>query len=735
VVLLSGEPGIGKSRLIEALKETVAPEGRPCVELQCSPYTQNSALAPVIEYLQRTLSFHSEESAEEKLAKLNERRQALALLPEATSLLAALLSLPHPEGVPPLTYSPQKQKEKTHEALVAWLCAEAKQQPVLSVWEDLHWADPSTLELLTLLLQQAPTTRLLVVLTFRPEFTPPWGAHSYLSQLSLSRLGRMQVETMVGNVTGGQMLPAEVLQQIVSKTDGVPLFVEELTKSVVESVGVHTAIPTLPIGIPTTLHDALMARLDRLGPAKELAQLGATVGREFSYALLRAVSPLNEDALQQRLRQLVEAELVYQSGSPPQARYLFKHALVQDTAYQSLLKSRRQQLHHQIASVLEARFPEIKETQPELLAHHYTEAGLIEQAIPHWQQAGERAVQRSAYVEAISHLAKGLELLKTLSDTPARAQRELTLQIALGVPLMATKGVGGSEVEQTYARARQLCRQVGETPQLFPVLWGLCVFYVMRAEFQTAREIGEQCLRLAQSKQESALLVKAHQILGATLTCLGEFTTARKHTEQSVAMYDSQQHRALAFLYAGIDPGVACLLDLALELWPLGYPDQALRRVREAFNLAQESSHPQALSFSLNVAAQLSQFRREASSTQEQAKAAMALSTDQGFAVWLAQATIFHGWALVEQGRREEGIPQMRQGLAALQATGAEVFRPDCLALLAEMYGRVGQVDDGLMAVAEALALVDKTDGRFYEAELYRLKGELLLMQAEKVKS
>jgi predicted ATPase len=419
--------------------------------------------------------------------------------------LAALLSLPHPDGYPPLTLTPQRQKQKTQEALVAWLMVEAERKAVLAAWEDLHWADPSTLELHSLLIDQVPTARLLTLLTYRPEFSPPWGTRSHLTQLTLSRLGRKQVEAMVTEVTGGKALPTEVLQQIVSKTDGVPLFVEELTKMVVESGllkeedGRYAPTgPLPPLAIPATLQDSLMARLDRLATAKEVAQLGATLGREFPYEVLKAVSPLDEVALQKELSKLVEAELLYQRGLPPQASYLFKHALIQDTAYQSLLKSTRQQYHQQIAQVSDERFAEIKEIHPELLAYHYTEAGLVAQALPYWQRAGQRAAQRSAYVEAISHLTKGLELLKTLPDTPERAQQELTLQIALGGPFIATKGYTAPEVERVYSRARTLCQQVGETPQLFPVLMGLYRFYSARAEHETARELAEQLLALAQ---------------------------------------------------------------------------------------------------------------------------------------------------------------------------------------------------------------------------------------------
>ncbi len=519
VVLLSGEPGIGKSRLVQVMREYAEREAARRIEFRCSPYHQNSAFYPIIEHLQRLLAFAPPDSASERLGKL-----ALTLasyrFPQADTLplLAALLSLPQPEHAPSLTISPQRQRQKTQEVLVAWLVEESERHPLYCPWEDLHWADPSTLELLTLLIDHVPTARLYLLLTFRPEFTPPWSPRSHLSHLTLSRLGRGQVTQMVAQIAGDRALAPELLQQIVAKTDGVPLFVEELTKMVVESG--DTDHPTLPHAIPTTLQDSLMARLDRLGPAKEIAQLGATIGREFSHDLLHAISPVDEEVLHTSLSQLVNAELIYQRGVPPHRQYIFKHALIQDTAYQSLLKSRRQQLHQQIATVLADRFPDITETQPELLAHHYTEAGLIEQAIPYWQQAGQRAVERSANVEAISHLTKGLELLTTLPDTPERAQQELILQVALGVPLMATKGFAAPEVGTIYRRARELCQHVGETPQLFPVLWGLWAFYVVRAELETAYELGEQCLRLAQNVQDPALLLEAHCALETTLTHL-----------------------------------------------------------------------------------------------------------------------------------------------------------------------------------------------------------------------
>jgi TOMM system kinase/cyclase fusion protein len=739
VVLLSGEPGIGKSRLVQELKEHVSAEGATRIEFRCSPYHQNTALYPITEHLQRLLQFQSADTPQFKLAKLAQLLSQYRFpQTETLSLLAALFSLPSPAGAPPLSFSPQKQKQLTFEALVAWLLEEAERVVVYCAWEDLHWADPSTLEVLTLFLDQVATARVLTLLTFRPEFLPPWGNRSHFSQMTLSRLGRPHVETMIEQVTRGKALPSEVLQQIVSKTDGVPLFVEELTKTVVESglvrdegdryVGAHGGASIPPLAIPSTLQDSLMARLDRLAPVKEIAQLGATLGREFSYELLHAVSPADEGTLQQGLRQLVEAELLYQRGLLPRATYLFKHALIQDTAYHSLLKSKRQHYHQQIAQVLVEQFPETKEMQPELVAHHYTEAGLAEQAIPYWQQAGQKAARRSANIEAIAHLTKGLELLKTLPDTPERAQSELTFQIALGTSLMAAQGYAAPEVGQALARARELCRQVGETPQLFPVLWGLTAFHEVRAEFQTARELAEQLLRLAQSVQDPALLMGAAFCLGGPPVMQGELTRAREHLERGIALYDPQQHRSYVSL-VGEDLGVSCRGWVSYALWGLGYPEQALKRSQEALTLAQELSHPFSMGYALSCSARLHQFRREALTTQARAETMLELAAEQGFVFRVAQGSIHRGWALAMQGQGEEGIAQIRQGLAAFQATGAEFFRTSYLAMLAEAQGEVGQAEEGLNALSDALTLVNRTGERFYEAELYRLKGELTLRQ------
>jgi class 3 adenylate cyclase/predicted ATPase len=737
VVLINGEPGIGKSALADVLREQVAREGYTRATYRCSPYHTNSALYPVITHLQRLWRWERDDTPAEKLDKMEETLRKTSLpLKEVVPLFAALCSLPLPEGrYAPLGLTPQQEKQQTQDALAAWLLEEAERQPMMVVYEDLHWADPSTLEIIGLLVDQVPTAPMLTVLIFRPEFIPPWPNRSHMTPITLNRLERPQVEAMITHLGGGKALPAEVVRHIVTRTDGVPLYVEELTKMLLESdllreEADHYALAgTLSgVAIPVTLQDSLMARLDRLPMVREVAQLGAVLGREFAYEMLRALAAVEESTLQERLRQLVGAELLYQRGRPPRAKYMFKHALIQDAAYASLLKRTRQQYHQQIAQMLEAEFPETVEAEPELVAHHYTEAGLNEQAVGYWHQAGKRATQRSAHVEAINHLNRGIQVLMTLPDTVERARQELDLQITLGPVLMAVKGQSSPDTERAYARARELCQQVGETAQLFPALYGLFRFHMVRSELQTARELAEQLFSLAQHVQDRALLMEAHRVMGQTMFWLGEMAPARSHLEQVMTLYDRQKDRSHAFVY-GQDPGVACRSSAAWPIWMLGYPEQALRSVHEALTLAQELTHPFSQAYALVHAAIVHQFRREAQVVQERAEALIKLSTDQGFPHWLAYGTILRGWARALQGEGAEGIAQMRRGLVVYRATGAELHRPYFLSTLAEGYEKVGQIEEGLTVLNEALDTISKTKECHWEAELHRRKGELLLMQ------
>jgi predicted ATPase len=540
---------------------------------------------------------------------------------------------------------------------------------------------------------------------------------------------------MTDRVAHGKVLPPEVVEQIVVKTDGVPLFVEELTKMVLESgllleqeERYALTGPLPPLAIPATLHDSLMARLDRLATVKSLAQLGATLGREFSYALLQAVAPWDEGTLQQGLQQLVAAEFLYQRGLPPQATYRFKHALIQEAAYQSLLRSARQQYHQRITQVLEERFPEVVETQPELLAHHYTEAGLTDRAVDYWLRAGQQASDRSAYLEAVSHCTTGIALLQTLPETPARTHQSLTLYIALGAALLMTKGQSAPEVAQAYTQARALCQQVGETPELVPVLYGLWRFYVLRPQLHTACELADTLLHLAQRTDDPALAVIAHYALGTTWLWRGALPAARQHLEDGIARYTPDQHRLPVFRM-GHDPGLACRAFAAWTLWVLGYPSQALACLHESLVLAHALSHPFSLAFARCRAAFVLQVCRDVPAVHEQAEAAVVLSTAQGFSQWTPWGTSMRGWALAMQGQGEAGMAQVRQGITAYRATGAALHVPYFYTVLADVCDHLGHPEDGLQALAEAHTLVEQQEERWWEAEVCRLRGVLLLRQ------
>jgi class 3 adenylate cyclase/predicted ATPase len=737
IVFVSGEAGIGKSALVEGLRTQVRTEGLPRIAFRCSPYHTTSALYPMITHMEHLLQLAPDDPPATKLAKLEAGLRPYGLpLAEVVPLVAGLLSVPLPtERYAPLTLTPQHQKQQTLDTLVAWLTAEAERQPVLVAWEDLHWADPTTLEVLGLIIEQAPTVPMLHVLTYRPEFSPPWPLRSHITPLVLHRLERPQVEALIMQRAGGKALPAEVVQHIVTKTDGVPLYVEELTKMLLVSALLREEVdqyvltgPLRTVAIPDTLQDALMARLDQLNTAKEVAQLGAALGREFAYELLQAIAPQDEETLQAGLAQLVGAELLYQRGRPPRARYIFKHALIQDAAYASLLKSTRQHVHQQIAQVLEARFPALVETQPELVAQHYTAAGCIEQAVHYWQQAGQHASDRSAHLEAISHCTTGIELLQSLPETPEHTQQALTLYIGLGAALQMTKGHAAPEVEHAYTHAHALCQQVGETPELAPVLLGLWRYYLVRPQLHTARELGETLLHLAQPADDPALSVIAHYALGVTWFSLGALPTARQHAEESIALYTPDQRRARVFRM-GQDPGVVCRGFAAMTLWLLGYPAQALARLHEALVLAHELSHPFSLAYAQCLATYVYQFRRDVPAVHEQAEATVALSTEQRFPLWVALGTILRGWALAMQGQGEEGMREVRQGIAAWRATGAAQHVPYYGTMLADVAAHLGYTEEGLQVLAEAHTLVEQHEERYWEAEVHRLRGVLLLQQ------
>jgi predicted ATPase len=506
VVLIQGEPGVGKSRLLEGLREPLVDEDYIWVSVRCSPYYANTPLYPVIEHFKRVMNWQPEDDDPTKLAKLEAALRTQSMpLEEVVPLYADIMSLPLPAGrYPASAMTPKQKRDATLDALLGWLLEIAESKPVLQVWEDLHWADATTLELLGLYIEQSHTVSMLNLLTYRPEFTPPWSMRSHMTPITLNRLERAEVEAFVNSLAEGKSLPGEVLAHIVSKADGVPLYVEELTKAIIESGLLreepdrYTLNGTLQgMQIPSTLQDSLMARLDRAPALREVAQMGAVLGREFAFEMLSAVIAMDEAGLQSGLAQLVESELLYQRGRGQRSRYIFKHALIQDAAYQSLLRRTRQNYHRQIAELLEVQFPEIVETQPELVAHHYSEAGRTEQAIGYWQRAGQRASKRSAFQEAMSHFTTGLTLLQLLPETQARHQRELQLQTALGATALVARGHGSAEVEAAYTRARHLCQQLGDTDDVFPVLFGLWRFYVARPDFALCRQLAKELHALA----------------------------------------------------------------------------------------------------------------------------------------------------------------------------------------------------------------------------------------------
>lgn len=731
IVIISGEPGIGKSRLVDVFRESSGE--MVSFECRCSPYTQHSALYPLIDLVQRCLAWPPEASPQHKLQTLEEMLRTAGLsLTTAVPLLAPLLSLVLPSRYPALTLEPALQKQYTFETLLAWVLHHTERQPLCLVVEDLHWVDPSTMEFLTLLASQMPMARMLVLVTCRSEFVPPWTGSSYVTHMTLSRLTQTQAEQMMTRVTDGKALPLEVRQQLLEKTNGVPLFVEEMTKMVVESGLVkekgneYALVGSLPtFTIPATLQDLLMDRLDRQGEGKLVAQLGATLGGEFPYGVLAAISPLDEATLHDGLARLVNAEILYQRGLPPQAHYLFKHALIQDTAYQSLLRQTRQHYHAQIAHVLEDRFPEIVETQPELVAHHCTEAGLHSQATTYWHRAGQRASARAAHMEAIAHLRRGLAVVEKLPVTSERLQHELVLCLALGVAYIATEGYAAPSVKQSYERARECGRQLGDTEQLFTILRGLWMCSLVRGELHTAYELSKELLQLAQRQRDTKLVVEAHRALGSSLLVRGDHMAAWSHLTKAMEVYDPQLHRTLAQNY-GQDTGVMSLVYVAWSLWLRGYPDQALQKIRMALHLAQQLKHTFSLVCALFFAALLHQCRRESDAVQEQVERSMTLARQYKFPVYISMAEMFQGWVLVQRGQGEAGIAQIYQGLTAYRATGAEMGLPYMLALLTAAYLHEGKLTDSLATIVEALDLVDRHGEYWWEAELHRLQAVCL---------
>jgi tetratricopeptide (TPR) repeat protein len=729
VVLLSGEAGIGKSRLVQELHQWSEHTGGHRLTFRCSPYAQQSALYPVIDYLPRILQWQRDDTVTTKLAKLEQGLRGYRVSQhEGVPLFAALLSLPHPESYAPLTMSPQRQKQRTWEALVAWLLEEAERQPLLAIWEDLHWADPSTLEWLGGLLEQVPTVRLLTLLTHRPEFRPPWPLRSHVTPLALTRLTRSQIEAMVARVAGGKPLPAAVVQQIVARTDGVPLFVEELVKAVLEAGLVQEEadryvltgpLPTL--AIPATLHDALMARLDRLGAAKGVAQLGAVLGREFAYELLQAVAPMDEPTLQHSLTQLIEAELLYHRGQPPQATYTFKHALVQDAAYQSLLRSTRQQYHQRIAQVLESLFPDTVETQPELLAYHTLRGEVWTKALVYGRQAGEKAMTRSAHREAVGSFEQALSALQHLPEQRHTREQAIDLRIALRSALWPFSDY--RRILTLLREAETLAEALDDPRRLVQVLHFLADQFRFMGAYDQASAATQRALALATASGEVVRQAQANLRLGLVYQAQGDYRRAIDCLRQSLAGFDGAPHRehfGQVFL-----PAVLSRAYLAWCHAELGTFAEGRTLGEEGFRIAEEVAHPGSLMYAYNGIGLLALRQGDLPRALPLLERAMDLCQDADlplFFPWIA-APLGAAYALAR--RLDDAVPLLTRALEQATATETVLHQALCRLSLGDAHLLAERLEEAHALAEQALSLAQAYQERGHQAYALRLLGDI----------
>jgi predicted ATPase len=759
IVGVMGEPGLGKSRLFYEFK-LLSLSGCLILEAYSVSHGKASPYLPLIELLKSY--FRIEPPDDERTRREKVAGKVVILdrtLEEILPYLYVLLGIEE-QPSPLQQMDPQIRRRRTYDAVKKLFLRESLNQPLILIFEDLHWIDSETQGFLDTLSESLASAKILLLVNYRPEYRQEWGQKSYYTQLRLAPFGRAEAEEFLDSLLGGAAAERSprptgerdrvrgidnnlhaLKQLILDKTEGTPFFIEEIVQDLREQgllpVGAHGRAP-LPtdLHIPTTVQGVLASRIDRLAPdEKTLLQQLAVIGREFPLSLIHHVIAQPEDDLYRLLSSLQRKEFLYEQPAFPEPEYVFKHALTQEVAYNSVLIERRKTLHEQTGQAMEQLFHDRLEEHYDELAHHYSRSGNTEKAIEYLHQGGQQAVLRSANAEAISQFTLALELLTQLPDTRERAQKELALRIALGIPLQATKGIGSKEVGEVYSRAQELIQQVGETPQLFPVLRGLWLFHHVRADLPTAYDIGQQLLRLAEGESDTALRLEAHEALGLTSLSRARFLSARDHFERGLALYDKHQHRSHAYHY-GQDPGVACLRNLANVLWQLGYPDQAQKRNQESLSLARELAHPPTLAYALFSSIGRQFHLREDQIAVEQLEEFLTLAKEQGFSFFLSIGMIDHGYALVVQGHTEEGIEQINQGIIDWQRRGGGVARLWIFSSLARAYERAGRIQEGLTALAETLTFVDKTDEHYHEPELHRLKGELTLqLKVESQKS
>lgn len=732
--LVSGDAGIGKSRLVREFRRSVLTRGNLAIECRCTPDHTNSAFHPVIDFLRRLLRIQDSDDVEAKLDKIDASLLPASDVVGAASLVAGLLSIPFELRYPKLQLPAEKQRQLTLNALTSWIKRETERAPICLIVEDIHWIDPSSKEFLNRLVSEAGRLPLLVIVTLRSEAAHQWNPGFSIHEIELRGLSPESARAMVIGACGDSKLPGEIVRLLAARADGVPLFIEESTKMAVElGVGVEgkDAASILRSAVPATIQDLLMARLDRLESAKTVAQLGGTIGREFSFALLEAVlahesSPVRIDDLAARLGTLVNSGLLIEKGEPPNTSYFFKHALVRDAAYQSLWERDRKRLHRAIATVIAEKFSDLEESQPELLAYHFTEAGIEPEAIAYWELAARRAASRSAHYEAISHLKNGLELIARLPDSSDRDRSELRFQLLLAGRLIATEGYGAERVERVYTRASDLCREVGDESDLLKAQLGLEGYHFMRANFEKAHAIADQVASKLTEAPDVTRRLQSKWAVANVLFHQGELVSAVERMDACLAEYDSTQHHPDAVQ----DVGVMCLCYSSWGKWELGYPDQALQRAERVVVLSTELDHRFSMGEAHGFRAVVHHFRGENEAARMDAERAIRICEDHGFAVWLAHAKLMHGRLIAELGDPAAGVEEMHEAYDMWSATGAVVTTPFYLAMQAEGLALAGRPDEGLVLLEKAIEIVSKYGERYYEAEIRRLFGELILQSA-----